>query len=179
MNTLDNQLIDAAKAGNVKLTKFLLMSGAAPNACDLNGVTALMRTCHNPISLLQNSAIEIAELLLEAGANPNINDTLGGTPLAYSIRNRYDTSQVLISLLIEAGADVNQAQEGGYPALLLLGYHPNYSKAEMLVNAGADVNAVVNGIRLLQRLLSLHFLYGSSTIDRIIQLLVANGATLT
>ena len=52
----------------------------------------------------QNGDLEKARFALRQGVNPNIRNEEGWMPLHYAAENGYDE---IISLLLEAGADVN------------------------------------------------------------------------
>ncbi len=82
-------------------------------------------------------------------ANPNIRDKDGNTPLHQVVRRAKDIkSKELISLLINAGADVNSRDEDGYTPLLKaieddVNFYPEEiaEYVRLLIEAGADVNA--------------------------------------
>lgn len=75
----------------------------------LDGLTALMSLAlagkiHN------DQLIECADLLLEKGANVNATDFHSMSPLMYAAK---ENKLELVKRLIEAGADVNHADEEG------------------------------------------------------------------
>lgn len=92
----------------------------------------------------------------------------GYTPLLFA--TQYNTPDVMQRLL-DAGADIDAADDTGMTPLIMACYLGDFAKASLLVSAGADVNASTNdgsmtplGVaRMRDR-------------DRIVQLLIENGA---
>ena len=67
-------LIRAAYAGNVNLCELLLIRGADPNKCNLNGTTPLMYAFSGSD---RSSALKIVQLLSENGADLAQSDHFG------------------------------------------------------------------------------------------------------
>jgi ankyrin repeat protein len=87
-------LLYAARAGDVELTRLLLMRGAALELADGNGVTPLIEAILNASIFRVNrdgrsGHLEVANVLLDAGADVNAMDWYGETPLwtAVDLRN--------------------------------------------------------------------------------------------
>jgi len=114
---------------------------------------------------------------LAKGASVNALDEKDFTPLAYVAANP-SASIEMLSLLFEAGADVNAAVEKGktYP-LSLAACSGNLEAIEFLMNAGALVNAESpKGYTALIN--SMYRLYDSKSLLPVIDLLVDRGADI-
>ncbi len=160
---LDGQFLQAVKEGNVEKAAGLLDRKADANACDDNGVPALMHSIEGQTEmarfLLENGAyvdiedsngrtplmkasadgcLEMAELFVEYGADVNAKDSAGMTPLMHSsLQNQTDTAR----FLLENGADVNARDNGGETALIGAAGQGHIETVNLLIEKGADVNA--------------------------------------
>ena len=104
---LNNELIEAAKAGNYEIVKTLIEKGADVNAKDELEITALMWAS-------AWGRTEVAKLLIKNNADVNAKDSNGWTALMKaSVNNNFETSE----LLLEKGADVNARDNYGKTAL--------------------------------------------------------------
>jgi ankyrin repeat protein len=120
--SLNEELLDASKKGDVEKVKKLLKEGADVNAKDRFGFTPLHYTA-------LNGHFEVVKLLIERGADVNAKTNGGWTPLRFAaIYGHFE----VVKLLIERGADVNaKDKDGGLPytvqlfmvMLKLLGYY--------------------------------------------------------
>ncbi len=108
-------LITAALRGDLKQVKFLLAHGAAVNARDKDGRTALLEVA-------QHGEVPIMTLLIENGANVNLRDNEGNSalklvlsgPAAASDAPVFEgTKRREINLLLNHGADVNAKDKDG------------------------------------------------------------------
>ncbi len=99
LNPINQELLDAAKNGDVKTVEAALVAGADVNYVDNNGDTALIWAA------LRNH-IAIVTVLLDAGAGAHVNhiDRIGNTALMYAAQNG---NIPMAGLLLEHGADVN------------------------------------------------------------------------
>ncbi|KAJ4328989.1 hypothetical protein N0V84_000561 [Fusarium piperis] len=120
----------AVEAGNEDLVALLLEHGADPN---LGGGSL---TCPI-IAAANNGEKEILERLINAKADVNC---LGGeyksTPLTYAAM--YLPQESLRSIL-DAGADINFADEDGDTPLILAARTPDSTSVQFLLDRGADV----------------------------------------
>src|SRR3984957_10493437 len=159
----ETALMTAARTGKVDAVTLLLDRGAAVNAKDsVHGQTALMW------AVLENHA-DTVQLLLTRGAdiNAHTNVTLtkgeyvparpaaasgngiirqralptlngGMTPLLFAIR---DGNVPMMRLLLDRGADVNQASGNHTSPLIIALLNGQVAMASELLNRGADPNA--------------------------------------
>lgn len=108
------------------LTK-LLDKKVDPNAFDSSGNTALTVACNNGHE-------EIVKLLLENGADPNLKDKLyGWNPLFWAIAGKNDPA---VTLLIKAGADIEQINPDGYSVLTFAVERSTTTILSLLLGAG-------------------------------------------
>ncbi|MEW6533447.1 MAG: ankyrin repeat domain-containing protein [Thermodesulfobacteriota bacterium] len=95
---LHQQLIEAARRGNLESVKTLLGMGANVNAEDDRGMTALMAACGQ-------GHVEVAQLLIDGDADVNARDSAGETALMYAAsRGLFE----VVKLLVENGAALRQ-----------------------------------------------------------------------
>lgn len=129
----------AVEKGNKETVKILIDRGAGINAPDGHGETALHKAAYYGYN-------EILKLLIASGANPRVADDtfivmeepVGNvTPLLLAIfRNHRETAE----LLIDGGADINQADSLGRTPLHLAIIKGHKDIVEMLANKKADLN---------------------------------------
>lgn len=177
--TNNNNLLSAAKSGNVAETKRLVSAGADIEARDNNRRTPLM------LATLGNH-IDVARILIENGANVNAQDDIRDSPFLYAgasgyveiakmclahgadfkVFNRYGGSALIpasekghtemVALLLKVkNFPINHINNLGWTAVLetiiLTNGSPKYVEIlKMLVNAGCDVNiADAEGVKPL------------------------------
>jgi len=92
-------LQDAVHAGARQVLDYLLARGAAPDATNESGASAL-------IVAAANNRIDMARVLLQAGASPNLAAGSGATALRYAVGCR---NQPMVDLLLAAGAAPDEA----------------------------------------------------------------------
>ncbi len=157
-------LMYAAAIGSIQSMTRLLDTGAAVNASNSTGATALMwaATDISKVRLLLSrgadpkavsqrgrTALFIAarndassatvRLLLAAGADPKASDAAKMTVLhSATVGNDTDT----IRLLLDAGAEVNVADALGFTPLIHSAGHQNIDAVKLLLGKGANVNAI-------------------------------------
>jgi cytohesin len=115
----------AAKEYRADVVEVLLQAGADVNKADDDGSAPLSAATSAPI----------ATMLIERGASVNATNTLGQTALLCAAQE--DRADV-VGALLQAGADVNKADEDGFAPLSAAA---SASIATMLIERGADVNA--------------------------------------
>jgi|GEM_PF-269351 len=127
VNAQDNQgqtpLIIATKRGSA--VTLLIEAGADVNAQDNYGLTPLMRAC-------KNLHLSTVKLLIFNGAQVNAENTGCDTPLHYTVyrENGIDMEKI-ITLLKQAGADINKKNKAGHtPYDLAI----NQSKPQMILD---------------------------------------------
>ena len=101
--TLDQQLLEAAEHGNLKLVKTLLEKGADVNSKHEYGWTTVM------LAVLKGHAA-VVTLLVDKGADVNRKGPRGTTALIEAARKG---SLELVNVLLNKGADVNAVDDDG------------------------------------------------------------------
>jgi serine/threonine-protein phosphatase 6 regulatory ankyrin repeat subunit B len=118
-------LLYAAEGGCAGVVEALLRAGADVNKADEDGDAPLRVAASAPI----------ATMLIERGADVNATNKLGRTALwRAALQDRAD----LVEALLQAGADVNKADEDGDAPLRMAASAPI---ATILIERGADLNA--------------------------------------
>lgn len=94
----NEELVNAAHAGDLAMVKQLIEMGADVNSCDANGMGTLL-TFHPAVT----------EYLLSQGADPDLQRNENISPVLIGIL--YTGNVELARLMLEAGADVNRQNE--------------------------------------------------------------------
>ena len=173
-NSTSIALMKAAQNGCNTCVERLIHAGADVNVPDKDGCTAL-------IHAVKHGQSKCARLLLQAGADVNATDNRRkDTALKYAIHGytgngftnggtvlnmKCYTAAECVTLLINAGADVNTTneKEGVLSAIILRSTcfkgceckdHSvdQYSLVRLFLNAGVDLNKTVGGKTILRRL---------------------------
>lgn len=110
----ETALMHAAHGGHVEAVQVLLAAGADVNAKSPAGWTALARAAYNDET--DHGYVEVVEMLAEAGASLDERIFFGITPLMLAAGGG-DAS--VVEWLINAGADVLAANEGGRTARMM------------------------------------------------------------
>ncbi|MHC9538895.1 MAG: ankyrin repeat domain-containing protein [Vulcanimicrobiota bacterium] len=161
----ETPFLKAAKLQYVKITEFLISSGADINAKDRKGNTALHLIAPDRDRGCDDDGM--AKVLVNKGIRLNEKNLKGETPLLAALKN----SQTIIALyLIAKGADVNAADLGGLTPLLIAAGMLDEQIVEALVKKGANVNAAS---RTHDTPLMMASIQGSSAITT---LLISKGA---
>lgn len=126
----DTPLVDAVRRHDGAAVEALLAAGAAVDAPQPDGGTALHWAVH-----LDDAPI--VERLLLAGATVDATNEYGVTPLSIACGNG---SAPLVERLLEAGADPNLARPTGETPLMRAASTGSVRAVETLVAHGADVN---------------------------------------
>jgi ankyrin repeat protein len=124
-------LIDAVKQGDPAVVRALLDRGAAVDAAEIDGTTALHWAVH------RNDG-DIAALLIGAGADVTAANRYGVAPIALASLNG---SAPMLARLLAAGADANRAQPEGETALMTAARTGRVEAVRLLLDHDADVNA--------------------------------------
>lgn len=123
----DTALHIAAYRRDADAVQALLSRGAKPNVQDADGATPL---------LYGAGSEEIVRALLQHGANPNIASKLELTPLMAAAASRH--SHRIVSLLLDAGADLH-AKKGGQEYIALKAVYGGDSQTlALLLDRGAS-----------------------------------------
>jgi ankyrin repeat protein len=127
-------LHSVARTGDLPIMQLLVEKGANINATDHRGNTAMC----NSVTYLRPGVAPATAFLLEAGADVNVPSGAPHSPLELAVGYRNDA---LIDTLLEAGAEVRNAPNGG-TALTIASMRRADTYVRTLVRAGADVNAM-------------------------------------
>ena len=120
------------KRGDGAAVQALLRARVDVNAPEGDGTTALHWA-------VQADDVALARTLIKAGAKASLANRLGVTPMALAATNG---SEALLGLLLEAGANPNEATSPeGETVLMTAARTGNVPAVERLLKAGADVNA--------------------------------------
>ncbi len=129
---------DAAVDGDIDMIKRLIERGIDVNSY-YQGRTAL-------IDAAIRGRTEIVKLLIQAGANANLGDQIDGdVPPLYTVAmesyGRYESSNDILELLVDGGADINAVHGyGNITALMGVARNGNIDGVKFLVEKGADIN---------------------------------------
>ena len=125
-------LIEAVRAGDAGAVRTLLDGGAAIDAAEPDGTTALHWAAHE-------DDLDLAARLLEAGAAADATTRHGVAPLALAAANG---SAAMLELLLDAGAAPDRASGEGETPLMTAARTGAVSAVEVLLEHGAEVDAV-------------------------------------
>ena len=133
-STLDAQLIDAARAGELGTVEELLDQDASVDARDSSDATALVAAAYG-------NHVEVARRLIDAGADVNAKDVTEQS--AYLIAtSEVGTSVALLELTLDAGADIN-AKDSYDGTGLIRAAHRGYAEiVRRLLAAGIEIDHV-------------------------------------
>ncbi len=126
---LNEQLLKAAKKGDIEEVRLLLEKGADVNSRNMDGWTALMLAAWN-------GNTETVELLLDEGADVNSKSISGWTALMFAAANGCIKTA---KFLIEKGAEVDEKYDNGETALLVAAWNGQIDIIKLLIEKGANV----------------------------------------
>lgn len=124
----------AAQEGVDAIATLLIDGGARLDGAPAAGPTPLYMA-------VQNGYPTMAELLLAAGANPAEGGTNDPPMVTVGARDRNE----IAAILVNAGADIDQARDDGFTALHWAAYRDNAELVQILLDLGADTGVVDNG----------------------------------
>lgn len=134
----------AVRKGDLESVRDLLARGANVNARDRDGMTPLAFDIEGTPDHAKATAI--ARMLIAAGADVNLKNGTETTPLKLAVFQFEDRKGELVSVLLEAGADANAADDYGTTVLMHAVHAANQEAAlirnvRALIRSGAEVNA--------------------------------------
>lgn len=130
---MSKQLIEAAERGEADVVKTLILQGAAVDAQDDRGRTAVMAATHG-------NKPDAVKALIDAGANIHIQDDRQDNPFLYA---GAEGLMDILKLTIKAGADTKLTNRYGGTALIPAAErgHVDIVK-ELLTTTDVDVNHI-------------------------------------
>ena len=141
-NVMSTDLLNAVLSGDVAKTSGLLKKGGDCNTSNEEGSTLLMLAAGV-------GNMEMVEMLIKAGAAVDATDSRGWTALMKALFN-YEQNRGfpdVVSVLIEAGADIeHQVSYGTRPLMIAAGYG-EAGVVDVLLAAGVDATAKNEGGR--------------------------------
>jgi ankyrin repeat protein len=146
MNSIDQELILAAKANNLPEVLRLLSVGADVNTTDHVGSTPL----HQASS---RSHVQVFKELEERGADIEAKDNLGRTALHRACANGHVT---VVKELLSRGADTDARNRNSSTPLHLASLHDHQAIVKALLSRGADTDARNRNSSTPLHLASLH-----------------------
>ncbi|MBP7190080.1 MAG: ankyrin repeat domain-containing protein [Rickettsiaceae bacterium] len=193
--TIQDELIEAVREGNVKGCEAAIAVGADVNMPNINGRTPLHDACsrvrlqivdlligkyyvdvdqpdnngRTPLHIACiNQDLALVDLLLKYGANVNLPNSNGSTPLytACGFRNT-----AVVDLLLKHGANVNLPNSKGLTALHITCAHGYTEVVDLLLKHGANINQPDH-----DNFTPLHYACYKGSIP-VVKLLIKHGAT--
>jgi len=135
VNTADQDgntlMMIAVRENNPDLVRFLLDNRANAQRRNSHGDTALMLA-----ALLGHE--DIAKLMLERKVDPNL-PLPGWNPLHYAA---FENRAKIVTLLLNAGADINALAPNGSTALMLAAKLGHLDAVRVLINRHAELNQI-------------------------------------
>ncbi|WP_370630205.1 ankyrin repeat domain-containing protein [Xenophilus sp. Marseille-Q4582] len=160
-------LHQAAQANDLNALRRLLATGAAVDARDAQGRTALLAATHA-------NQIEAARLLIEAGADVNAKDAIQDSPYLYAgARGHLE----ILKLTLAHGADLRSTNRYGGTALIPACERGHVETVRTLIAAGVDVDHV-NRLGWTGLLEAIVLSDGGPPHQQIVQLLIEARADL-
>ncbi|MBL8832894.1 MAG: ankyrin repeat domain-containing protein [Rhodospirillales bacterium] len=164
-NALDRDLLAAAKAGDAAACRRLIAAGAALDARDAGGRTALLLATHA-------NHVAAAKALIEAGADVNAKDAIADSPFLYAGAEGRDE---ILKMTLAAGADLRSVNRYGGTALIPAAHHGHVSTVRILLETAIDIDHV-NRLGWTALLEAVILGDGGAAHTEIVRLLVEKGA---
>jgi ankyrin repeat protein len=162
IETLNEDLLEAADKGNVDEILALIIKGADVNAHNYDGVTALMYAA-------QNGHLDAVKVLVYNGANLNARPSDGTTALIAASRFGY---WEVMDYLVQQGAKIDAKDNDSSTALFYASVYGYFIPADMLLFYDADYKCVTKDSS--NALIAASY-YGNKDIA---QLLIKKGADI-
>ena len=162
-----DNLFDAAARDDAPAVARLVAAGAALEARDGQGRSALMVATHS-------NAVAAARVLIAAGADVNARDALEDSPYLYAgAEGRLE----ILRLCLAAGADLASTNRYGGTALTPAAHHGHVAVVRELLGTDIDKDQV-NGLGWTALLEAIILGDGGAAHTEIVRLLVAAGANV-
>jgi ankyrin repeat protein len=123
---------ESASRGNLEVVKLLVENGAAVDAVDFKGWTALQKAS-------EKGHVSIVTYLLDHDADINHTNEDGDTSILLASEASFAE---LVQLLITRGADLHCTDTDGWTPIHLSSYHAETTR--VLIENGADANRIAN-----------------------------------
>jgi ankyrin repeat protein len=163
----ETSLHAAAAKGDVAGIQKLLSEGAAIDARDRTGATALLVATHG-------NQIAAAKVLIDAGADVNAKDNIDDSPYLYAgARGHLE----ILKMTLSYGADLKSTNRYGGTALIPAAERGHVETVRTLIEAGVDVDHV-NRLDWTALLEAIILGNGGERHQRIVELLVKAGANV-
>jgi ankyrin repeat protein len=163
----DRDLLAGAARGDTASVSRLLAAGAAVDARDQHGRTALLLATHG-------NHVEVARLLIAAGGDVNAKDRIQDSPYLYAgAQGRVE----ILKMTLAAGADLKSTNRYGGTALIPAAHYGHVEAVKVLLATAIDIDHV-NRLGWTALLESVILGDGGARHTEIVSLLVARGANL-
>lgn len=129
----NDELSNAATAGDVVRVRYLLEHGADVDTRDDEGYTPLL-------TAVKTRYNDLTRFLIQHGADVNLADRDGWTPLMYAA---WRDSPEIVGMLLEKGAQLETANQQGLTPLCIAAQHGRSGAIAALLAAGANANLSV------------------------------------
>ncbi|MEP2280862.1 ankyrin repeat domain-containing protein [Maribacter sp.] len=126
----------ASKKGNIDFLKLLVEKGVDYKSLNNNGGNAFMFAAQGGRGF--SNGLPVYNYLKSLGLEPNIVETSGSTPLHRLASGSKD--EAILNLFLDAGADVNQADEKGNTPFLNATSRNELKIVQLLANDVKDIN---------------------------------------
>jgi ankyrin repeat protein len=162
----NDKLVAAAGKGDLAAVQAALREGAAVDARDRNGRTALLIATHG-------NRVEVARALIGAGANVNAKDQIQDSPYLYA---GAEGRNEILKMTLAAGADLKSTNRYGGTALIPAAHHGHPETVKILLATAIDKDHV-NNLGWTALLEAVLLGDGGPTHTEIVRLLVEAGAS--
>jgi ankyrin repeat protein len=163
----DEALLRAAESGNLVAARAALAAGAAVDARDSRGRTALL------IATYRND-IPLTRLLIAARADVNAKDAMEDSPYLYA---GAEGRAEILKMTLAAGADLKSLNRYGGTALIPACHHGHVENVRILLGTAIDIDHV-NNLGWTALLEAVILGDGRAAHTEIVRALVAHGARL-